>query len=37
MITIDLTKGTWDLRIYDLPLPLGKGEVGFVKYKRTTL
>ena len=32
-----LTKGTCDLRLYDVPLPLGKGEVGFVKHMRTTL
>jgi len=24
------SKGSWDLRLYDVPLPLGKGEFGFV-------
>jgi hypothetical protein len=35
MIKAGLTKGTWDLRLYDVPLPLGKGEAGFVKHERT--
>jgi maltoporin len=26
----DFSKGNWDLRLYDVPLPLGKGEFGFV-------
>jgi hypothetical protein len=37
MIAAGLTKGNWDLRLCDVPLPLGKGEVGFVKGGRTTL
>jgi hypothetical protein len=37
MIAVGLTKGKWDLRFYDVPLPLGKGEVGLVKHERTTL
>jgi hypothetical protein len=36
MIMASLPKGTWDLRLYDLPLPLEKGQVGFVKHERTT-
>jgi len=37
MIAAGFTKGNWGLRLYDVPLPLGKGEVGFVKHERTTL
>jgi hypothetical protein len=37
MIAAGLTKGNWGLRPYDVPLPLGQGEVGFVKHERTTL
>ena len=37
MIKDELTKGTRNLRLYDAPLPLGKGGVGFVKHERTTL
>jgi hypothetical protein len=32
-----LTNGTLDPRFYDVPLPLGKGEVGFVKHERRIL
>ena len=35
MIVTGLAKGNWDLRLYDLPLPLGKGQDGFVKHERT--
>ena len=35
MIAVGLTNGTWDLRLLDVPLPLGKGQVGLVKHKRT--
>jgi hypothetical protein len=35
MIKAGLAQGTWDLRFFDVPLPLGKGKVGFVKHERT--
>jgi len=35
MIKGGLTKGNWELRLYDVPLPLGKGKVGFVQHDRT--
>ncbi len=35
MIAADLTEGTWGLSLYDVPLPLGKSQVGFVKHERT--
>ncbi len=37
MIVSGPTKGNWDPGSCDAPLPLGKGEVGFVKHERTTL
>jgi hypothetical protein len=37
MIAAGLTKGNWHLRLYDVPLPLGKGEVGFVKNGRSAV
>jgi hypothetical protein len=37
MIAAGLTKGNWDLRLCEVSLSLGKGEVGFVKHERRTL
>jgi hypothetical protein len=37
MIAAGLTKGNWDLHLHDVPLPLGKGQFGFVKHERITL
>jgi hypothetical protein len=37
MITAGLTGAKWNLRRYDVPLLLGKGELGFVKHERMTL
>ena len=37
MIAAGLTGGNWDLRLCDVPLPLGKGGRGFVKHERMTL
>jgi hypothetical protein len=37
MTAADLAKGNWRVRSYDVPLPLGQGEVGFVKHERTVL
>jgi hypothetical protein len=33
MIAAGLAKGHGDLRLYDLLLPLGKSQVGFVKHE----
>ena len=35
MIAAGLTEGTGVLGLYDVPLPLGKSQVGFVKHERT--
>ena len=35
MIKAGLTQGNWELRLYDVPRPFGKGKVGFVKDDRT--
>jgi hypothetical protein len=35
MIKAELTKGTWELCLYDAPLPLEKGVADFVKHERT--
>jgi len=37
MIAAGLTKGNWGLRLYDVPLPPEKGEVGFVKHGRSAV
>jgi hypothetical protein len=37
MITAGLTKGNCDLRLCEVALSLGKGEVGFAKHERRTL
>lgn len=37
MIAAGPAKGNCDLRFYDAPLPLVKGEAGLVKHERTIL
>jgi hypothetical protein len=37
MIAAGLAGGSWDLRLYDVPPPLGKGERGSLKHERMTL